>query len=64
MEILRLPQLMAKVGMSRSSVYAAIKNGHLPQPVKLTPGGRMMGWLSYEIDQYLKAMADRRGVTQ
>ena len=54
MEILRLPQVMTKTGMSRSAVYLAVKRGRMPE--HLTAGGRSMGWLKAEIDQHIKDM--------
>lgn len=59
--ILRLPQLMAKVGMSRSAVYAAVRDGHLPASVKLRTGGRSVGWLAHEVENHLAKMAESRG---
>lgn len=49
--ILRLPQVQKLVGLSRSSVYSRIQAGSFPRPVSL--GGRAVGWLEHEIDQWL-----------
>ena len=32
--ILRLPQVKSRVGLSRSSIYAAVSDGRFPQPIK------------------------------
>ena len=49
--ILRLPKLMQKVGLGRSSIYLRVKNHTFPAPITL--GGRAVGWLESEIDAYL-----------
>ncbi len=49
--VLRLPQLKLRLGLSRSSIYAAIAEGRFPRPVKL--GTRAVGWLESDVDQWL-----------
>ena len=49
--ILRLPQVKARVGLSRSSIYLAVSQGTFPKPVKL--GARAVGWLEDEIEAWL-----------
>ena len=46
--MLRLPQVMAHVGFSRSMVYALIKRGDFLPPVKLT--AQSSGWQQYSGD--------------
>jgi len=46
--ILRLPDVKALTGLSRSSIYLHIKQGTFPSPVSL--GARAVGWPSNEID--------------
>jgi prophage regulatory protein len=50
--ILRLPAVRERVGLSRSSIYDAIAEGSFPSPIKL--GERASGWLSSEIESWLK----------
>lgn len=50
--ILRLPAVKATVGLSRSSIYLRIAEGTFPKPVSL--GGRAVGWLQAEIDDWMK----------
>jgi prophage regulatory protein len=45
--ILRLPAVKADTGLSRSTLYAQMKQGLLPRPVHLGP--RAVGWPSEEI---------------
>ena len=51
--IIRLPELVEKVGYARSTIYALIKKGRFPPPFKLTPGGRANGWMESTIDDFL-----------
>ena len=44
--ILRLPAVRARVGLSRSTILAYVKEGRFPAPVALGP--RSVGWLSSE----------------
>ena len=53
-QIFRLPQVMQKTGMGRSSIFAAIKRGEFPAQVKLTKTGRASGWVASEIESYLE----------
>jgi len=45
--IIRLPQVIARTGLSRSSIYAKIAIGQFPEPVRL--GSRSVGWLEREV---------------
>ncbi|MGE4348686.1 MAG: helix-turn-helix transcriptional regulator [Candidatus Berkiella sp.] len=50
-KILRLPEVIKQTGLSRSSIYLRIANNEFPQPISL--GGRSVGWLQQEIDDWL-----------
>lgn len=58
-KILKLPEVMATTGLSRSSIYAFIKVSEFPQQINL--GKRSVGWLSDEIEAWLSRRADVRG---
>ena len=49
--ILRLPQVMARTGLSRSTIYLRISKGQFPKPISL--GGRAVGWIEEEINSWL-----------
>jgi prophage regulatory protein len=55
--LLTLPQVLAKVGMKRATVYAAIARGEFPQQVKL---GRSSRWSCAELDAWLEAKKANR----
>lgn len=56
--ILRLPAVKARTGLSRSTIYLRIAEGNFPTPVQL--GGRAVGWVEAEIDQWLVYQIDNR----
>jgi len=50
-KILRLPDVIERVGFSRSSIYAFVDNGTFPKPVKI--GIRAVGWLDSDVEDWL-----------
>ena len=57
---LRLPEVIARTGLSRSTIYARLAEGRFPRPVSL--GGRAVGWVEAELDEWLcERIAERRG---
>ena len=60
--ILRLPDVRATTGLSRSTIYLRVADGSFPKPVKL--GSRAVGWLEAEIQDWLQRRIDtsRRAV--
>ena len=49
--IMRLPEVKAITGLSRSTIYFRIGLGTFPKQVSL--GGRAVGWLEEEIQDWL-----------
>lgn len=49
---LRLPAVLARTGLSRSTIYLRIAQGAFPKPVKLG-GARAVGWIEAEIEEHL-----------
>lgn len=61
--IIRLPDVMARTGLSRSSVFLKVKTGDMPPPIKL--GVRATGWVAEEIDNWIqKRVAASRPTTR
>ena len=50
-KILRLPQVKDRTGLSRSTIYLRMQENTFPKQVSL--GERMVGWLDYEVDEWL-----------
>ncbi|WP_259053634.1 helix-turn-helix transcriptional regulator [Methylohalomonas lacus] len=57
-KILRLPEVKARTGLSRSSIYLRVSQGLFPSPVPL--GGRAVGWLESEVDEWIAARISER----
>jgi prophage regulatory protein len=53
LRLIRLKEVLAICGKSRSSVYDAIKKGEFPSPVKLR--GRSSAWIKSEVLQWVEA---------
>lgn len=52
--ILRLKQILPRVGISRAQLYALKKDGRFPENFSLSgPGGRAVGWLESDIDDWV-----------
>ena len=49
---LRLPEVLARTGLSRSTIYVRLAAGCFPQPVSL--GGRTVGWIEAEVDEWVR----------
>ncbi len=54
--ILRLPEVIARTGLSRSTIYFRISAGTFPKAINL--GGRAVGWLETEIEEWLQNRID------
>lgn len=58
--IIRLPQVRARTGLSRSSIYDRIGQGTFPSSISL--GDRAVGWLESEIDTWIaQRVTESRG---
>jgi prophage regulatory protein len=51
--ILRLPEVMHRVGLKRASIYHAIAKSSFPKQVALNQ--RSVGWIEQEIEDWLTA---------
>ena len=51
--IIRLPDVLSRTGLSRSSIYAAIGRREFPASIPL--GARAVGWLESDIDCWLES---------
>ncbi|QBK04491.1 AlpA family transcriptional regulator [Hylemonella gracilis] len=57
-QVIRLPGVRHYTGLSRSTIYALVRNNDFPKPLKLGP--RASGWLQAEVSQWLKAKTVQR----
>lgn len=51
--ILRRPQVEQRTGLSCSTLYQYIQDGHFPRPVSLGP--RAVGWLESDVNAWIGA---------
>jgi prophage regulatory protein len=51
--ILRLPEVKKRTGLSRSTIYLRITQDTFPKPISL--GARSVGWLDSEIEAWIQA---------
>ena len=58
-KLLRLPQVIERTSLRRSTIYEMMGNGSFPKPVKLNL--RSNGWLETEIDDWLESRIAERG---
>ncbi len=58
-KILRLPTVKVRTGLSRSTIYLRMSNGEFPLSISL--GGRAVGWLEADVNDWLESkIAARR----
>lgn len=50
--LLRLPEVLNRVGISRVGLYRRMAVSAFPKPVQL--GGNLVGWRSDEIDRWIE----------
>jgi prophage regulatory protein len=51
--VLRRPEVEARTGLSRSTIYAWMASGNFPLPVKL--GTRLVAWRESDVTEWLEA---------
>ncbi len=55
--LLRLPDVMARVGMKRSAIYQRMNEGRFPKSRSLGP--KCAVWVEAEIDEWISKVADQ-----
>lgn len=51
--LLRMPDVISRVGIKRSQIYALVRAGEFPQPIRLSE--RATAWVESEIDDWITA---------
>ena len=60
-KILRLKQILPRVGISRAQLYVLKKEGRFPQNFSLCgPGGRAKGWYESDIDAWIASRLEQQ----
>jgi prophage regulatory protein len=58
--IIRRPEVTQRTGLPKSSIYALMRDGHFPEPVKLSP--RAVGWYEDLVDEWITSRRPRSEV--
>ena len=53
--MLRLPMVLARTGLSKSTLYGLMGEGSFPKPVRL--GARAVGWVEAEVNDWIRGRA-------
>jgi len=53
--LLRLPEVMARVGLRRSAIYQGMSEGRFPKSRSLGP--KCAVWVEAEIDEWIRAVS-------
>ena len=51
MRLIRSPELVKKVGLSRVTIWRMERNGQFPRRRRIGPGS--VGWLEREVDEWI-----------
>ncbi len=54
---LRLPEVLARTGLSRSTIYVRLEQGRFPRPVSL--GARAVGWIESEVEEWMRQRIEK-----
>jgi prophage regulatory protein len=52
-QLLRLPEVMSRTGLGRSTIWNHVAQGRFPKQVKLSE--RSSAWVASEVDQWINA---------
>jgi len=61
LRVIRHNQVCQKLGLSSAKLFDMQAKGIFPKPFTLIPGGRAVGWLENEIDQWI---LDRKSASE
>ncbi len=59
--ILKCPAVLSATGLSKTDLYARIRNGKFPPPLRL--GERSVGWRSDQVEAWIEALPVADGQT-
>lgn len=57
MRAIRIREVIQKISLSQSTIYAMISKGAFPKPFELTPG--RVAWIEDDVDSWLATKAGR-----
>jgi prophage regulatory protein len=60
--LIRLPEVMSRVGLKRSSIYQRMSEGRFPKSRSLGP--KCAVWVEAEVDEWIGEVSNPRQVTE
>lgn len=57
-KLYRLRELSARIGLARSAIYQAVKDGRFPKPIRV--GARAVAWRHQDVESWLQSRAAQR----
>ena len=60
--ILRMPEVCAKTGLGKSTIYKKLTDGTFPPPIRLGP--RAIGWKMRDVNDWLESPERRWNPTE
>lgn len=60
--LLRRPEVLKAIGLQRAALYALMREGRFPKPVRIT--ARSVGWIESEVQAWLAERVRARGAAQ
>ncbi|MDE2761598.1 MAG: AlpA family phage regulatory protein [Gemmatimonadota bacterium] len=60
--ILRPPEVVEEIGVSKASLYRWIRSGRFPPPIKLGP--RRVGWRREDVDAWIAGRPNKGSVDE
>ena len=52
-QIIRHAKVCEKLQISSAKLFAMVAQGQVPKPFQLVPGGRAVGWLECQVNQWV-----------
>ena len=52
-QVIRHSQVCKKLQLSSAKLFDMVARGHFPKPFILIPGGRAVGWLERDVDEWV-----------
>jgi prophage regulatory protein len=62
--VLRMPDVVARSGLKRSSIYELMACQQFPASFPLTASGRAVGWSSDEVEAWVRDRIEKRGISK
>ena len=57
---LRISHVKDITGLSKSYIYQLVSAGKFPKPVNIVPGGKSVGWVEHEVQEWITSRMDAR----